>query len=81
MRTTVDIADPVLADVREEQEREGKSLGQVVSELLAEGIAQRRAGGVRRELRWVARDLRARIDIRDKETLWAVLDGEERDRS
>jgi hypothetical protein len=77
MRTTVDIADPVLDDVRREQERQGKTLGQVVTELLAEGLAVRRAGGEPRELRWIAKNLGARIDLRDKEALWEILDAEE----
>lgn len=79
MRTTVDIVDPVLVEVRHEQEREGKTLGQVVSELLAEALAARshRAKDVRpQKLRWVAKDLGCRIDLRDKDALWALLDRE-----
>lgn len=79
MRTTIDIVDPVLADVRREQKREGKTLGEIVSELLAEGLAARgrRGRAARtRKLRWVAKDLRSRIDLRDKEALWELLDRE-----
>jgi Arc/MetJ family transcription regulator len=80
MRTTINIADPVLAEVRREQAREGKALGDVVSELLAEGLAARRrqkGAGRPRKLRWVAKNLRSRIDLRDKEALWLLLDREE----
>jgi hypothetical protein len=79
MRTTIDIVDPVLAEVRREQEREGKSLGEVVSELLAEGLAARglRSQAARPQaLQWVAKDLGCRIDLRDKEALWTLLDRE-----
>lgn len=77
MRTTVDIADPVLEDVRREQERQGKTLGQVVSELLAEGLAVRREEKEPREFRWIAKRLGTGIDLRDKDALWAALDREE----
>lgn len=76
MRTTVDIASPVLADVKRVQKREGKALGEVISELLAEGLAARRRDEPRPPLSWVAKDLGARIDLRDKEALWAALDRE-----
>ena len=79
MRTTVDIVDPILADVKREQEREGKSLGEVVSELLAEGLAARSSrnqGGPQQTLQWVSKNLECRIDLRDKEALWMLLDRE-----
>lgn len=76
MRTTLDIADPILADVRKLQEREGGSLGEVVSKLLTEGLAARQGKRKRPEFEWTARDLGARIDVRDKEALWAMLDRE-----
>ena len=77
MRTTIDIADPVLADVRRLQEKEGRSIGALVSELVAEGLAARkRRSAPRPELRWTARDLQPKVDLRDKDALWAVLDRE-----
>jgi hypothetical protein len=76
MRTTLDIADPVLEDVRRIQEREGGTLGEVVTGLLTEGLAARRRGEAKPRLRWIAKDLGARVDLRDKDALWAVLDGE-----
>lgn len=79
MRTTVDIADPVLEDVRRLQERQGGTLGAVVTELLAEGLAVRKRRNrdeARPQLAWTAKDLGARVDLRDKEALWRVLDEE-----
>lgn len=76
MRTTLDIADPVLDDVRRVQQKERKTLGQVVTELIAEGLAARRSGEAPRELRWIAKPLGARFDLRDKDALWAALDRE-----
>ncbi len=76
MRTTVDIAGPVLADVRKLQEAEGGTLGEVVTDLLAEGLAVRRRESTRKQLVWIARDLGARVDLRDKEAVWTLLDRE-----
>lgn len=74
MRTTVDIADPILADVKRVQAREGKALGELITELLAEGLASRQRQEPRTELRWIAKDLGPRIDLRDKDAIWALLD-------
>jgi hypothetical protein len=74
MRTTVDIADPILADVKRVQAREGKALGEIVTELLAEGLAARQREEPRTELKWIARDLGPRFDLREKEAIWALLD-------
>ena len=76
MRTTLDISDPILADVRKVQEREGGSLGEVVSKLLTEGLSVHQGKRKRKKLQWIARDLGARIDVRDKDALWALLDRE-----
>lgn len=77
MRTTVDIADPVLDDVRRLQEREGKTLGEVVTELIAEGLAARRMEREPKDLHWIAKHLGAGIDLRDKDALWEILDRKE----
>jgi hypothetical protein len=42
MRTTIDIDDPILREVKAIHEREGRSIGSIVSELLAEALAGRR---------------------------------------
>jgi hypothetical protein len=78
MRTTIDIAEPVLDDLRALQKREGKTLGELVSGLLAGALAaERHKGGEEAaEWRWIAKDLRPRLDLRDKEALWLELDRE-----
>jgi hypothetical protein len=77
MRTTVDIADPALEDVRRAQERQGKTLGQVVSKLLPGVLAARREAKEPREFRWVAKHLGTGIDLWDKDALWTALNREE----
>ena len=55
-RTTIDIADPILADLKRLQTREDKTLGELVTELLAEALAQGMKGGAKAAGRSVAVD-------------------------
>ena len=78
MRTTLDIDDPVLREVKAIHEREGRSMGAVVSELLAEALAGRRSPRTRPSFRWISRDMKALVDLADKEAVYAALDAERR---
>ena len=42
MRTTLDIDDPVLKDLKRLQQRQGKSLGRLASDLLALALTETR---------------------------------------
>lgn len=78
-RTTLDIDGPILGEVKKLQKREGRrSLGKVVSELLAEALAGRRQPAAEPRLQWVSRPMRALVDLDDKEALYAVLDEPDR---
>jgi len=75
MRTTVDLDLPILRELKRLQKVERKSLGRLVSDLLAQALAARRARGASRPaFRWVSRPMNARIDLADKEALHAALD-------
>jgi hypothetical protein len=76
MRTTIDIDDPVLREVRAIHEREGRSMGAVVSELLADALARRRPRRARSPFRWTAHPMNALVDLADKEAVYAVLDAD-----
>jgi hypothetical protein len=78
MRTTLDIDDPILKEVKALHEREGRSMGAIVSELLAEALARRHASRPRPAFRWTARDMRALVDLSDKEAVYAALDMDRR---
>jgi hypothetical protein len=74
-RTTLDIDTPLLEELKRMQKKEKKSLGALVSHLLAEALANRsRRRAPRREFHWVSRAMGARIDISDKDALYAALD-------
>ncbi|HYN60681.1 MAG TPA: hypothetical protein VET87_14180 [Rubrivivax sp.] len=75
MRTTIDIDDPILRDLKRLQKREGKSLGRLVSDLLAQSLAAQRAEQpAPRPFRWASQSMGPRIDLRDKDALLDVQD-------
>jgi hypothetical protein len=74
MRTTLDIDDPILGEVKAIQEKEGRSLGSVVSELLADALARRRQPPHHTSFRWTSRHMNSRVDLADKETVDAAMD-------
>ena len=76
MRTTLDIDDPILREVKAIHAREGRSIGAVVSELLAEALARRRPSRARPPFRWTSRPMKSLVDLADKETVYAALDAD-----
>ena len=75
MRTTLDIDDPILKELKRLQRREGKSLGRLVSDLLAQALADVRNGQKSApQFRWIAKPMGARIDLGDKHALLDALD-------
>ena len=74
-RTTLDIDTPLLEELKKLQAKEKKSLGALVSQLVAEALARRsRNRDKPREFRWMTRAMGARVDITDKDALYAALD-------
>ena len=78
MRTTIDIDAPVLKDLRDLQQREGGTLGELVSRLLAEALARRPKRPVAVGLEWTVRPMRALVDLADKDVVYAILDRADR---
>lgn len=75
MRTTLDIDDPILKDLKRLQARQGKSLGRLVSDLLAQALAASAAGApAAREFRWISRPMGARVDLADRDALLDAMD-------
>jgi hypothetical protein len=72
-RTTIDIDDGVLRELKARRQTEGKPLGVLVSELLA--LALRSTKRSVPDFEWTSAEMgRARIDLDDREAVWAVLD-------
>ena len=78
MRTTIDIDAPLLHDMKRLQRDEGKSLARVLNELLAAALRDRRAAGKRRKkLKLPSKAMGARVDVEDREAVWALLSKED----
>ena len=75
MRTTVDIDDPILKDLKKIQQKEGKSLGRMISDLLAKALAERKSPKASaKPARWISKAMGARIDLADREALYAAME-------
>jgi len=73
MRTTIDIDPVVLEQLKVRQVAERKSLSTLVSELLAVALADR-AERMTSTIAWPTGSLGARVDINDRDAVWAALD-------
>jgi hypothetical protein len=76
MRTTIDIEDTILREVKAIQKREGRSMGAVISELLADALARRRPSRPRPPFRWRSRPMKSLVDLTDKEAVDASMDAD-----
>lgn len=76
MRTTLDIDGTVLEQLRRRQRREGKSLGQLASELLAHALAMTEDDRPAAALDWTVAPMQARVDLEDRDAVQRILDAE-----
>jgi hypothetical protein len=75
VRTTLDLDQPVLDGLKALQKRENRSLSQLASQLLAEGLARYGKKEISSPIfQWKSQPMEALIDLTDKETLYRVLD-------
>ena len=76
MRTTLSIDTPILDEVKRIQRAEGGSLGRVVTQLLSEALVSRRDPSEKAaRLEWISKPMKARVDLADREAVYAILDG------
>jgi len=76
MRTTIDIDDPILKDLKRLQQRDGKTLGRLVSDLLAQALSESPAAApsAAPPFSWNSRAMGARMDLSDKQALLDAMD-------
>jgi len=75
MRTTVDIDDFILKDLKKLQQRGGKSLGRLISDLLAQALKEPKPDKVSlKPNRWIAKAMGCRVDLADREALYRALE-------
>lgn len=73
-RTTIDIDPAILRELKKRQRREGKTLGRLVSELLARALDREPEPG-QAPFTWTSRPMGARVDLEDKEAVRRALEG------
>jgi hypothetical protein len=64
--------------VRALQQKEGRSMGKIVSELLADALSRRQQPAGTRQFKWISRPMGALVDLSDKDALYAALERDER---
>jgi hypothetical protein len=74
-RTTVNIDASVLLSLKRRARDEGKSLGELLSEIAARALDRDERGTKSAPLQWRSRAMGAKIDLEDKEALRDALDG------
>jgi hypothetical protein len=74
MRTTLDIDQRILKELKSRGKVEGKSLGALASELLAQALVRPRTGVAPPPFTWSSRPMGAKVDIADKDALYKALD-------
>lgn len=79
-RTTIDIDATVLEELRARGRHEGKTLGRLASELLATAMHETAPEDDEEPFRWKSHRMgNPKVDLEDKEALWAILDADEHD--
>lgn len=71
----MDIDAPILGELKALQAREGKSMGRLVSDLLARALKDEAVRDRAPSREWIAKPMRARVDLLDKEALYRAMDG------
>ena len=73
-RTTLDIDGPILNDLKKLQEREGKTLGRLVSDLLADAISRHSDKPAKRRFTWESQTMEPLVDLADKDAVFAAME-------
>lgn len=76
VRTTVDIDDSVLEQLKKLQQRRNTSLGALMSELLARALVVEGSDAPPEPLTWTSAAMGARLDLEDRDAVLDLLDGD-----
>ena len=77
-RTTIDIDNPILKEIKNLQKKDSRSMGKIVSQLLTEALNQHKTTTKAHRFKWVSRPMKALLDLSDKDTLYKILDKSKR---
>jgi hypothetical protein len=77
MRTTLDIDTPVLSELKKLGRQQHKSLGRVVSDIVARGLSSDRSKhDASRSFSWIDKPMGMKVDISDSEALYHAMERE-----
>lgn len=68
------VSAPILEELKRIRKRDGGNLGELVTELVADGLRMRLTGPVDHEFGWFSQPMHARVALDDKEAVSAILD-------
>jgi hypothetical protein len=75
MRTTVNIDDPILEELKKIQQKERRPLGRLISDLLAQALCDRKSGRSSvKPAAWFSKPMGARFDLADREAVYTAMD-------
>ena len=69
MRTTLDLDDHILRELKQLQAKEGKSLDRLVSDFLTRALAEDATCAAVSPRSWIAKPMHARVNLSDKDVL------------
>ena len=76
MRTTVDIDDVILKEIKALRKKQGKSLSRLISDLLAQSLRLKKSQPDKPAIPdWIARPMGARVNLADREAVYGVMEG------
>jgi hypothetical protein len=76
MRTTVDIDDPILKEVKALGKKRGQSLGRLISDLLAQSLRAQKPLPTKPSV-WISKPMGAKVDLEDKEAVYGAMEQRE----
>ena len=73
MQTSIDIAAPILEELKRIRPTTGGKLGELVNTSRAYGLKSRRPEASAKGLAWTSQPMRARVDLEDTKAFYALL--------
>ena len=75
MRTTLDIDEPILKEIHRLRKAQGRSMGRIVSDLLAQAlVADRDVARQQADFHWHSRPMGARVDLADHDAVYDAME-------
>lgn len=75
MKATIELDESVMAQLERLRKEQGTSLSQLIADLLNQALKQRPVPDENDHApRWISREMHARVDIADRDAVWAAME-------